>query len=299
MSPKIPCALLLLVSLGMTTAAFVATPYQAVFLVGAGFSATCAILTGLYTLRSCVWHIHTGLHTAIRTTTLDTISELHSMHVLLQRFPECSMPTTSYAIRFANLHSIIAVLDRLRPNLVVELGSGLSTLGIAAWMKQAGKGQLLSFDHDERWAAVTRAYLTRHQLDHIAEVIIAPLRPRQSMGYTVDWYDLESYLEQISPIDVLVVDGPPTGQAEKRLARLPALDVFRRYLAAHAVVVLDDASRSGEQAVLQAWLTAFPEFDSQVLGTLTGMVILETSSHSTSHHHCNTGHPTTSHGHIA
>src|SRR5579864_4662100 len=68
-------------------------------------------------------------------------------------------------------------LIMLRPTrLVVELGSGLSTLVIAAALRANGSGRLISIDADPDYAASTRAQLQRHGLGEWAEVRGATLK---------------------------------------------------------------------------------------------------------------------------
>lgn len=202
-------------------------------------------------------------------------SELHAMEVILRRFPECSIPTTSWSMRFSNLLAILDLLDAHRPRLVVEFGSGISTLLIAAWMRESHQGRIVSFDHDTDWAAMTRRYLRSHELEDFAEIIHAPLLPVGDERLATTWYDLDRIsMTELHEIDLVVVDGPPAGIAENRLARMPALGKLHTKLSPACAVVLDDANRPGEAEVVQSWLNEFREFTLQKLDTPTGVVIL-------------------------
>ena len=200
-------------------------------------------------------------------------SELHSMRVLLDRFPECTIPTTGWSMRFANLHAIVDLLDDCRPTQVVEFGSGISTLCIASWMKQEDRGRIISFDHDPQWARLTQRYLERHELTEFAQVHVARLLEDENSDAT-GWYDIASREGSLGKIDMLIVDGPPAGANDKRLVRQPALRRLYMHLSENAVVLLDDAHRPGEKQVVDNWLKEFPEFHLRIVGGITGLAIL-------------------------
>jgi predicted O-methyltransferase YrrM len=170
------------------------------------------------------------------------------------------------------------VLER-RPKLVVELGSGVSTLLTARCLAQLGDGgRVLAFDHDAHFAEQTRQLIERAGLSRFVTVEHAALVPLQTDGMRIEWYDPERFAAlPDAGVDLLLVDGPPG--AGQRLARYPALPELRRKLAAHAVVVLDDARRPDEQEILMRWQRRFPELEASYLATEkgTGIFVLKGS----------------------
>lgn len=164
--------------------------------------------------------------------------------------PRAPMPPSgSWALNPTDLLELCFLVDRVRPGLVLELGSGTSSVWLGYALGRHG-GRLVSLDHDPRYAALTRAQLARHGLTEVVEVRQAPLCPTTVAGETFEWYD-QAALAGVSEVDLLLVDGPP-GQTGPR-ARLPAVPVLADRLAARAVVVLDDADREDEQEILQQW----------------------------------------------
>jgi len=142
------------------------------------------------------------------------------------------------------------------PGLVVELGSGVSTLLVASALAERGTGRLISFDHDPRFAAATGARLGQHA--GRVEVVVAPLR-EQSFGATaVEWYDAAAILAALpeEPIDLLVVDGPPTSST---WSRWPAIEVLGPRLSPGAVVLLDDGRRRHERRSALRWAREHPD----------------------------------------
>ena len=236
-----------------------------------------SILIAIQDISKRLWAIADYLPAHSRALALSLVVEIHSMETILERYPECTIPTSGWSMRFSNIHTILDILDRYRPKTIVEFGSGISTLCIAAWLKEQGEGKIISFDHDVAWARKTERYLHEKTLDGFATVVFAPLIKGQSLGHDVEWYDISNHIKKLNKIDLLIVDGPPADSLGKELSRLPALDVLANHLSTGAIIMLDDASRKGEQTVINMWLNAFPEFKVRQVETLTGLAILERS----------------------
>jgi predicted O-methyltransferase YrrM len=156
------------------------------------------------------------------------------------------------------------------PQLVVECGSGVTSLVIANQLRRNGSGRLISFDHDTGYASRCTALLDRAGLGDFARVVEAPLRPQQVGERTVDWYDRSVVEEAIEDkIDVLVVDGPPQISP---WARWPALEVLYPRLAEGAVVLMDDGR--SQQTTAHAWIERFPDLDLYWIDTVKGTWLL-------------------------
>ncbi len=144
-----------------------------------------------------------------------------------------------------------------RPKVVVELGSGVSTLVAAAALAANGDdGRLYSLDHDGAYARATSELLSQHGLSHIASVHHAPLGPWQpphatELGEEWQWYSVPEAVNALGAIDLLVVDGPP--KATGPVARYPAVPHFRSRLTPGSTILLDDARRPDEKILAKAW----------------------------------------------
>jgi predicted O-methyltransferase YrrM len=150
-----------------------------------------------------------------------------------------------------------------RPSLVVECGSGASTLWLALAMRRFGvHGRIVALDHDPVFGAKTRDLLARHDVSDLAEVRDAPLESFTLDGETYSWYARPSW-EDLKGIDLLFVDGPPATTGQQ--ARYPALPLLSGLLSPAATAVVDDLVVPDMQKVLQLWLDAYPEFGSEVL----------------------------------
>jgi len=162
-----------------------------------------------------------------------------------------------------------------RPNTIVELGSGVSTLMAGRILQQIGSGHLISLDHDPDWAMETRRHIVASGLEDYVEVIDAPLTRQHFNGKDFDWYEIPEKLRQLEHIDMLTVDGPPQTADSAVLSRYPALPAFASKLSSQAIVYIDDARRATEQAMVQQWLKQYPGWKSRMIDTVPGTCLLE------------------------
>ncbi|MDO8211723.1 class I SAM-dependent methyltransferase [Conexibacter sp. CPCC 206217] len=164
------------------------------------------------------------------------------------------LPWSSGAMRPGGLVTIcneIALGGRRR---VVELGAGASTVLLARLLREQDTGATLdAIEHDARWAEWVGKRLAREGLDAVAQVTLAPLEPHPSAA--LPWYAAEPLTAALAgtPVDLLIVDGPPAYAPGTGLARYPALPALLPFLAQDAIVVLDDILRVGESEILQRW----------------------------------------------
>ena len=116
---------------------------------------------------------------------------------------------------------LLVLVDRVitqRPSLIVECGSGASTLWLALALRRFGiDGRIVSLDHDPVFADKTRGFLARHGVSDLVDVRDAPLEDFSLAGGTYSWYARRAW-EDLAGIDLLFVDGPPaaTGRAPGR-----------------------------------------------------------------------------------
>lgn len=181
--------------------------------------------------------------------------DAHALLTLHNRFPlgAESLELTSFSADPATILHLTTLVAALPDNArVVELGSGLSTVWMAAAAAREGRGiRIISFDHDERWGRETREALSRLDLEGVAEVRLAPLEPLpEAEPGDVPWYAVGA-MADLPLIDLLVVDGPPA--ATGAYARRPAVPVLEPRLQERATVVLDDTDREEEAALVVEW----------------------------------------------
>ena len=183
----------------------------------------------------------------------DQTAETEALLQLYRDFrPRAPMPSSGrWAMDPTGLLEVLFLIREMRPKVVLELGSGTSSIWIAYALERDG-GRLISVDHEPDFADRTKSLLDLHEISHVAEVRLAGLRQLNIDGEEFQWYDLDAF-RNLREVDLLLVDGPPGLPHET--ARYPALHVLQSRLAPNAVVILDDADRAGEQAIVQRWVT--------------------------------------------
>jgi len=150
-----------------------------------------------------------------------------------------------------------------KPALVVECGSGLSTLYLSLAATQHGLAtRIVSLEHEEHFAQQTRALLERHGVGDRAEVRLAPLEPSSVPGHETPWY-AESALAGLDGIGLLLIDGPPTATGPQ--ARYPAVPLLKDRFAAECTIVMDDLIRGADHETAESWAALLPDFDYSVV----------------------------------
>lgn len=152
------------------------------------------------------------------------------------------------------LELLVDELEARRPAVILECGSGLSTLVLARACEMLGAGRVVSLEQEAACAEGTRKALAAYGLEARAEVLDAPLVEWRLGGESWPWYDLDRV--ECRGIELLVVDGPP-GRL-RPLARYPALPLLASRLEKEWVLLLDDAARDEERAVVARWCEQWP-----------------------------------------
>jgi hypothetical protein len=186
--------------------------------------------------------------------------------------PQLPLPETGkWAASPDFLKKVVEVAYTNPPEIVVEVGSGISTLIIAYCLKQIGKGKVISLDHSAKYAARSQHLIASHGLDKFAAVVYAPLIDYEINGEMWRWYDT-SFLQLDGPIDLLVIDGPP-GTIGK-LARYPAIPLLYKQLGDDVKIMLDDGARKDEKEVVERWRKEFQDLTHEFLNLEKGAFLL-------------------------
>ena len=156
-----------------------------------------------------------------------------------------------------------------RPRTVLECSSGVSTLVMARCMQLLGQGHVYSLEHEGEYASKTRGLLSHYGLQEWATVIDAPLCTDAT---ETPWYSLRGLPNDLLPVDVLVVDGPP--HAVAKLARYPALPSLLPRMAPGFTVFLDDADREAELEIVRRWLQDVPSMKLTRIQCEKGLAVL-------------------------
>ncbi|RNL86627.1 class I SAM-dependent methyltransferase [Halostreptopolyspora alba] len=169
------------------------------------------------------------------------------------------------------LRLVARAIGEHRPKLVVECGSGSSSIWLGYALRKAGTGKLVALEHDERYARLTRDMVAAHGLSDIVDVRHAPLadwRSDPDAGFQDShWYSLD-FVRDLVDIELLFIGGPPAGTGKQD--RYPAGPILFPLCSPSAMVVLDDADRADEQAIGDRWLADDPDLRREVVAAEKG-----------------------------
>lgn len=208
-------------------------------------------------------------HERTQVRVLRQVQSLFQLHLDIS--PRAPLPPLGqYAATPDLLATLVSLVKRKRPRVIVELGSGSSTIVCGYALESTAQGRVHSFDHEAQYAAETNAALDAHGLSAIAAVQVAPLRETRCGQSIWRWYALN--IEELPLIDLLIVDGPP--MTTGLLARYPALPMLWSKLAPGAIIVVDDAARPDETEMVRRWMEEFPGLRKESLAHEKGTIIL-------------------------
>lgn len=197
---------------------------------------------------------------------MQDVFALEALRPLTGRF----LPWTSYALAPSSLLTVVNEAAMYGARVIVELGSGISTVFLARYLREAeiSDSTLITVDNDATWVATIRRYLDREgllpyvsivetDLIHWQAPLSAPPSPadtRWEFQLPTKWYDARSIRRALNgrSIDLLLVDGP---QGNRTISRYPALVELSPDLSPYPSVILDDVNRPPEQEILTRWQT--------------------------------------------
>ncbi|MFT7673806.1 MAG: putative O-methyltransferase YrrM [Gammaproteobacteria bacterium] len=213
---------------------------------------TIVLVVGTLTVMGFIWRLFRALQRQIGDQQFQNFRQLETLSGLYNTLDiQHPLPLTRHTAASPDfLHLLANEIFRLRPLLIVEVGSGTSTLVAAYCLKKIGQGKIISLDHLEKYASITQQTIKSHDLDNFAEVVYSPLKTYEKDGASLLWYD-DSVLKPVDSIDLLIVDGPPKGVSE--LARYPALPLLKDKLHEGSIVLLDDGARVEETKTVALW----------------------------------------------
>lgn len=198
----------------------------------------------------------------------DALAQLETLLAPCHPLPELS----DWSIGVDTALIIASYIEKTRPSVVVELGSGFSTLVIAYSLLKNKHGLCISVEDDEMYYHRMRAQLQEHGVEDWVQLLNCPLAQNILRSPPQPWYKLPSNLLP-GKIDLLIIDGP-AGNVHAQ-ARYPALPELWRYLSSHALIMLNDAWRDDERLTVQRWLAEYPGLSCECLPTQKGLYLLK------------------------
>ena len=169
---------------------------------------------------------------------------------------------------------LIEKLEAEKYDLIIEFGSGNSTVLFGKVMMKMLSNQqqsesscdsdipkrVLTFEHNTHYYEQSSAKLRQTGVDHMVELVHAPLVEYDHQDNQYLYYDcdkalskMSKYFEKKTPKILVLVDGPPGDTGIH--ARFPALPKLLKYFSqANIDLILDDYIRPEEKAVADNWI---------------------------------------------
>ena len=162
------------------------------------------------------------------------------------------------------------ILDR-KPKLILEVGSGISTIIMGYALSKNKYGKLISIEHDVSYVYKISDEINKHGLSSYVDIAHANIVDYNLGNKNWSWYDTKC-LSLEKEIDILFIDGPPKNTGE--FARYPAIPILEKYLSNESIIILDDGRRDDEKSIVDMWEKEFEGLKSQYLKVEKGAFLL-------------------------
>ncbi|HEY4278307.1 MAG TPA: hypothetical protein VGM91_08820 [Conexibacter sp.] len=166
----------------------------------------------------------------------------------------CDHGSDPWAPDVATLAEIAALVRRTRPGAVLELGSGVTTVLLAALMRELhaerAVGAVVALEHDPHWRNVARDALAARCLAGVASVhsIRAPAAGNSTRAAYEPTENAMAALRAAPPELVII-----HGQDAARATHIRSLSLAQQFARADATLLLDHALRDAELLLAEQW----------------------------------------------
>ncbi|TFV97257.1 hypothetical protein E4S40_00960 [Algoriphagus kandeliae] len=171
--------------------------------------------------------------------------ELKAIEILKPYLPDGFLFETSYSISFQTIQHIINDIVIYKPKIILEFGSGLSTLIIGNFIKkQKLETKLISLDDDNSWQNLLKSQ--SKEVDFYCIPLIEN-NPLSFQGKGI-WFGIPSdHPVTKEKYDMVIVDAPK-GSSSK-FSRFGFIPFVKDRLSKDAIIYLDDTDRFDEKVI--------------------------------------------------
>jgi hypothetical protein len=164
------------------------------------------------------------------------------------------IPLTQWSISPVGICHILNYITINQPRVIVEFGSGVSTIYISKLLKQNNLDiKFISVDHDENWIRIVKRWTESENILDRVQFLHSPLSEELTYkGSRIKWYNqdvLNKNLQKDS-VEFLVIDAPP---GDYPYSRAGAFLYFQDQISKASVnYFLDDAYRKEETEIVKS-----------------------------------------------
>ena len=177
----------------------------------------------------------------------------------------------SWRIGEASFEAIIKIVrQKIRePNIIVEFGSGASSIRLA---NQFTNSQVISLENNLWCWQNTRMLATQYLQSNNLDLLYRKLEFKLYGSSKLLSYEQTSCFKDLE-VDCVLIDGPPFFTIRGREACL--YQIYQQ-LKIGGIVILDDFKRRDERTIVENWLAVYPNsFSLDVLSVGHGLAILQ------------------------
>jgi len=189
----------------------------------------------------------------LHSTTYHSIESLLAVYRQLDPsavLPPLSGPFGGWSIGSDMARLICEMFAVCEPVVVLDLGSGASTILMGHLLKRRPGARVVSLDHDSVWYVKTLEMVRRCELEDVVDLRFAPLTKVEVGSETFQWYHPDA-LSDVADVDVVFVDGPP-GHIGPR-SRYPAGPIVAPMCRPGSLFIVDDTVRQEERDMVDLW----------------------------------------------
>ncbi|OIU88545.1 hypothetical protein BFN01_04480 [Microbacterium sp. AR7-10] len=170
-------------------------------------------------------------------------------------FLERTLSPGRWAVGYQFLYVLYRILDEVRPASILELGLGQSSKMTGQYALNVGGVRHVIVEHDADWIAT---FAANFALSSASTVVRLDLTQTEapSGAFVHRYADFATSLGE-DEYDLVIVDGP--FGFDQDLARVDVLDLIPRSLGKRFVIMLDDAHRRGERALIELVVAALDQ----------------------------------------
>jgi|LSQX01.2.fsa_nt_gb hypothetical protein len=208
-------------------------------------------------LRNKVLGIN-AIHQKIQDEQKETIrqikyhqKELQAIELLSGFLPKNYFPVTGFSLSFQQIQHIINDIAYFKPNLILEFGSGISTVIISNFLKANNfNAKFYSVDNDLEWQSQVKNQIAGN---NNTEFLNFPIGDTEFSfkDEKVKWYQIPSnhFLRSLNEIDLVIIDGPFGGIC--KYSRFGFIPFLMNKLSIDAIIFVDDTHRPDEMDICE------------------------------------------------
>lgn len=154
-----------------------------------------------------------------------------------------------WALGYPALYALYRILDEFRPQNILELGLGQSSVMTIQYVKTSSQINHTIVEHDKSWIDFFKKSHEMNENSHIIQMDIEYINYKDAELVRV-YKDFLLELKNNKTFDLILIDAPIGGDM-KVYSRIDVLSLIPEYLGNQFVIILDDVNRMQEKRTIR------------------------------------------------